>query len=317
MKTMDNKNYHGLLAVNKEVGPTSHDTLDELRNILKYKKIGHIGTLDPGASGVLVFCLGDALKTVQFLVDWDKEYLAKIKLGEITDTYDAQGIIIKKTNNLKLDDEKIKETVLSFKEQCWQTPPLYSAIKYKGKKLYQYARKKEEIEVRKRRVEIKVIEVKEIKLPYIVIKVTCSKGTYIRSLAYDIGEKLGCGAHLFSLCRTRVGPFELKDVYELEGVKRATNGNGILRILVPWEQVLGNLPAIVVTEEFKTKIKNGPELKREDIISIEKGFSPREKIGLKDREGTILAIGESLVSSEDLWRLDGKEKVFQYRRVLI
>jgi tRNA pseudouridine55 synthase len=313
---MDNKSYNGLLAINKDVGPTSHDTLDELRNILNYRKIGHIGTLDPGASGVLVFCLGDALKIVQFLMDWDKEYLAKIKLGEITDTYDAQGIVIKKTNNPVLDNERIRETVLSFKGQSWQTPPFYSAIRYKGKRLYQYARKKEEIEIRKRKVEMKEIEVKEIELPYVVIRVTCSKGTYIRSLAYDIGEKLGCGAHLFSLCRTRVGPFELKDVYEVEEVKRAANGNGILRILVLWEQVLRNLPAIVVTEEFRSKIKNGPELRRENIISTENGFNPREKIGLKDREGTILAIGESLVSSVDLFRLNGKEKIFQYLRVL-
>jgi len=313
---MDKKSYNGLLAINKEVGPTSHDTLDELRNILNYRKIGHIGTLDPGASGVLVFCLGDALKIVQFLMDWDKEYLAKIKLGEITDTYDAQGIVIRKTNNPVLDNERIRETVLSFKGQSWQTPPFYSAIRYKGKRLYQYARKKEEIEIRKRKVEIKEIEVKEIKLPYVVIRVTCSKGTYIRSLAYDIGEKLGCGAHLFSLCRTRVGPFELKDVYEVEEVKRATNGNGILRILVLWEQVLRNLPAIVVTEEFRSKIKNGPELRRENIISTENGFNPREKIGLKDREGTILAIGESLVSSVDLFRLNREEKIFQYLRVL-
>jgi len=313
---MDKKSYNGLLAINKEVGPTSHDTLDELRNILNYRKIGHTGTLDPGASGVLVFCLGDALKIVQFLMDWDKEYLAKIKLGEITDTYDAQGIVIKKTNNPVLDNERIRETVLSFKGQSWQTPPFYSAIRYKGKRLYQYARKKEEIEIRKRKVEIKEIEVKEIKLPYVVIRVTCSKGTYIRSLAYDIGEKLGCGAHLFSLCRTRVGPFELKDVYEVEEVKRATNGNGILRILVLWEQVLRNLPAIVVTEEFRSKIKNGPELRRENIISTENGFNPREKIGLKDREGTILAIGESLVSSVDLFRLNREEKIFQYLRVL-
>ena len=314
---MDNKSYNGLLAINKEVGPTSHDTLDELRNILNYRKIGHTGTLDPGASGVLVFCLGDALKIVQFLMDWDKEYLAKIKLGEITDTYDAQGIVIKKTNNPVLDNERIRETVLSFKGQSWQTPPFYSAIRYKGKRLYQYARKKEEIEIRKRKVEIKEIEVKEIKLPYVVIRVTCSKGTYIRSLAYDIGEKLGCGAHLFSLCRTRVGPFELKDVYQVEEVKRATNGNGILRILVLWEQVLRNLPAIVVTEEFRNKIKNGPELRRENIISTENGFNPREKIGLKDREGTILAIGESLVSSVDLFRLNREEKIFQYLRVLV
>jgi tRNA pseudouridine55 synthase len=314
---MDNKSYNGLLAINKDIGPTSHDTLDELRNILNYRKIGHIGTLDPGASGVLVFCLGDALKIVQFLMDWDKEYLAKIKLGEITDTYDAQGIVIKKTDNPVLDNEGIRETVLSFKGQSWQTPPLYSAIRHQGKRLYQYARKKEEIEIRKKKVEIKKIEVKEIELPYVVIGVTCSKGTYIRSLAYDIGEKLGCGAHLFSLCRTRVGPFELKDVYELDEVKKAADENGILRILVLWEQVFRSLPAVVVTEEFKARIENGPQLKREDIISIEKGFGPREKIGLKDKKGTILAIGEFLVSSVELFRLNEKERIFQYLRVLV
>ena len=314
---MEKTNYHGLLAINKPEGPTSHDTIDQLRNILNYKKIGHTGTLDPQATGVLVCCLGDALRIVQFLFEWDKVYLAKIKLGEITDTWDAQGVVIKKANNLQLDGERIKETILSFKNQSWQRPPLYSAIRYRGKRLYQYARAKQEVEVKKRRVEIKEIEVKEIALPYLLIKVSCSKGTYIRSLAFDIGDKLGCGAHLFSLCRTKVGPFLLENSYTLEEVKGKLDGNEISSLLVPWEQVVKNLPAVFVTDDFKAKVKSGPELKREDILSVEKEFVSGEKVGLKSKEGVILAIGEVLLSSKDLYQTDEKARIFKYRRVLV
>lgn len=315
------KNLDGLLIVNKKRGPTSFDVVQKLRNILNYKRIGHTGTLDPFASGVLVCCLGKGTKIVQFITFWGKEYIAKIKLGEQTDTYDSQGKIVKKfeecfaNEGFVLEENKIKSVIDSFKGEIWQTPPLYSAIKYKGKKLYQFAREGKKIKIKKRKVKIENVEILKIKLPFVWIKVRCSKGTYIRSLGFDIGEKLGCGAYLISLCRTKVGPFELKDSFTLDAIRKIKDEGKLNKIVVSMEKALENLPSLVVSDENKFKIKHGQDLKVKDIKSVKKDFSKKDRVVLKDDSGKILAIGESLVSSEEI--SDEQKVIFRYMRVVV
>ncbi len=309
------KSLFGLLLVNKSKGPTSFGVVQKLRDILNYKRIGHTGTLDPFASGLLVCCFGRGTKIVQFISFWNKEYVGKIKLGEVTDTYDSYGKIVKKTEGFAFEEDRIKSVVDSFKGEIWQTPPLYSAIKYKGKKLYQFAREGKEVKIKKRKVNIENIEIIKIKLPFIWIKVRCSKGTYIRSLGYEIGKKLGCGAFLFSLSRTKVGPFELKDSLTLGLIRKTKEAGKLDKIVIPIEKALEDIPSLVVWDRSKNKIRHGQEIKVKDIKSVKKDFSKNDRLALKDDSGKILAIGESRISSLEL--SDDQKTIFRYRRVMV
>lgn len=295
---------------------TSHDVVEKLRGILNFKKIGHAGTLDPNASGILLACLGKATKIAKFLTEYDKEYEAVIKLGVTTDTYDQEGKIIQIENDLKISEVEVRRAVESFKGEIWQTPPLYSAIKQKGKKLYQYARAGKQVERKKRKVIIKDVRVLEIKLPYVKLKVSCSKGTYIRSLANDIGERLGCGAHLFSLCRTRIGPFELKDALDLEAMEEIRNEDKIGNFLISVEKVLAHIPSVVVKDGFAKRIREGPNLFPSSVSSAEKEFNKDQMICIKNNQKEIIAIGKALRSSDEFLDERCKDKLFEYSRVL-
>jgi len=295
---------------------TSHDVVENLRKILKFKKIGHAGTLDPNASGLLLACVGKATKIVQFLTEYDKEYEAVIKLGVTTDTYDQEGKIIQTKDDFKISEEKLREVVESFKGETWQTPPIYSAIKQKGKKLYQYARAGQKVERNKRKIFIRDIQILKIDLPYVELKVNCSKGTYIRSLAHDIGERLGCGAHLFSLCRTKVGPFEPKHALDLEAIEKIQNEGKIEDFLIPIEKVLANIPSVVVKNGFAERIKEGPNLFQSSVLSVEKKFDKDQMICIKNNRSEIIAIGKALRSSDGFLDEGRKEKLFEYSRVI-
>ncbi len=280
------------------------------------RKIGHAGTLDPNASGVLLACLGKATKIVGFLTDYDKEYEAVIKLGVITDTYDRDGKITQTKDDLDISQEKLRKVVESFKGEIWQTPPLYSAVKYKGKKLYQYARAGREVERKKRKVFIKDILILEIGLPYLKLRINCSKGTYIRSLANDIGERLGCGAHLFSLCRTRQGPFELKDALSLQEIAKIGDQNRIGDSLISIEEVLACVPSVLVKESYADKIKGGAKLIPSFVESKEKEFEKDQMICIKNNKKEIIAIGKALRSSSDFLNHRPEDRLFEYSRVL-
>jgi tRNA pseudouridine55 synthase len=306
----------GLLVVNKKTKMTSHDVVEHLRRILKLKKIGHAGTLDPNASGILLACLGKATKIAGFLTEYDKEYEAVIKLGVTTDTYDQEGKVIRVKEDLKITEEEIKKAVESFKGELWQTPPLYSAIKQKGKKLYEYARAGQKVERNKRRIFIKDIQVIEINLPYVRLKVNCSKGTYIRSLAYDIGEMLGCGAHLFSLCRTRVGPFELSQALDLGAIEEIRKEGKIEDFLIPIEKVFAHIPSVVVKNGFAERIKEGPILFPPFVLSAEKNFDKDQMICIKNNKREIIAFGKALCSSDDFLDEKRTDKLFEYSRVI-
>ena len=211
--------YNGIMNVYKEAGYTSHDVVARLRGICKMKKIGHTGTLDPDAVGVLPVCLGSGTKLCDMLTDWDKEYIAVLRLGVTTDTQDMSGRILRQCpagEAQRLDPEAVKAAVLGFVGDYDQIPPMYSALKVNGRKLYELAREGREVERRARRVQIREIEILALELPLVRMRVVCSKGTYIRTLCHDIGEQLGCGGTMESLTRSRVGIFGIEEALTLE-----------------------------------------------------------------------------------------------------
>lgn len=233
----------GIILINKPSGMTSHDVVNKLRKILKTKKVGHCGTLDPDATGVLVVCVNKATKVLQFLTSESKEYIATLSLGTSTDTYDASGTVLETKEYQKISNEEIISCLKSFIGVQEQTPPVYSAIKVNGKKLYEYARNGETVEVPKRTVSIDYLEVLEIKDNLIKFKVGCSKGTYIRSLCFDIAAALGYPGHMQNLIRTKSGNFALENCYTLEQVE-----NGEFST-VSLETALSTYPQLVVEDE--------------------------------------------------------------------
>lgn len=245
----DNKSLFGFLNIYKPVGMTSHDVVSVLRRVTKIKQIGHTGTLDPFAEGVLPICIGKATRLIEYLQD-DKEYLATVQFGAATNTFDLDGKKVF-TSDKKVSRDDIKEGLKSFEGEISQLPPIFSAIKVKGKKLYEYARKGEEVEIQPRKVVIENIELKnfdeELQQAQILLK--CSKGTYIRSIANDLGKNLGCGGYLIKLIRTQAGKFRVENSVQLDRIDVESNLINPLDIL--------NLPKIAVDNDDLARIKNG------------------------------------------------------------
>ena len=245
---------NGILAIYKEKGYTSRDVVNVLSKELGTKKIGHTGTLDPLATGVLVVCIGQGLKLVELLTNHDKEYIAKIKLGIETDTLDITGNIIKEENIMKYSKKEVELALKKFVGKIKQQVPKYAAIKVNGKKLYEYARNGEEVELPVRDIEIYDLKlVSDIKDNEFYVKCRVSKGTYIRSLIRDIGYELGTVATMLELERTKLGNFSLEDTYTIDDIR--SNMYSMFSI----EEVL-DLPKIVVEENLEKKIRNGQVL---------------------------------------------------------
>lgn len=282
----DNKSLFGFLNIYKPVGMTSHDVVSVLRRVTKIKQIGHTGTLDPFAEGVLPICIGKATRLIEYLQD-DKEYLATVQFGAATNTFDLDGEKVF-TSDKKVSRDDIKEGLKSFEGEILQFPPIFSAIKVKGKKLYEYARKGEEVEIQPRKVIIENIELKnfdeELQQAQILLK--CSKGTYIRSIANDLGKILGCGGYLIKLIRTQAGKFRVENSVQLDGIDVESNLINPLDIL--------NLPKIAVDNDDLARIKNGMPIHKtcdkignfvsliyNDVEICAVGIADGEKIKLK------------------------------------
>ena len=238
---------NGLINVYKEPGYTSHDVVARLRGILKQKKIGHTGTLDPAAQGVLPVCLGTATKLCDMLTDRTKTYRAVLLLGRDTDTQDTTGetVFVDEAGALALDEERVREAVMGFLGDYDQIPPMYSALKVDGKKLYEL--------------------VESIELPRVVMSVTCSKGTYIRTLCYDIGRALGCGGCMEQLTRTRVGSFLLEDSLKLDEIEALARAGQIEPHILGVEEVLADYPAIHAKPEADNLARNGNPLFKNQV----------------------------------------------------
>ena len=258
---------NGILNIYKEKGYTSHDVVARLRGIVGQKKIGHTGTLDPEAEGVLPVCLGRATKVCDMLTDKNKTYEAVLLLGKVTDTQDITGKVLASHS---LDDpelpggavtaQKAEECIRGFIGGYDQIPPMYSALKVGGKKLYELAREGRTVERKSRRIMIYDIRIREISLPRICMEVDCSKGTYIRTLCHDIGEKLGCGGCMEKLLRTRVGQFSLEQSLKLDDVERLVQEGRLDEVLIPVDRLFSDLDELCLRERFNPSGYNGNPL---------------------------------------------------------
>lgn len=248
--------FDGVISVYKEKGYTSHDVVAKMRGILRQKKIGHTGTLDPDAEGVLPVCLGTATRLCDMLTDKSKTYRAVLLLGRETDTQDVTGKTLRESEPDVLP-EAVREAVMSFVGPYSQIPPMYSALKVDGKKLYELARQGIEIERQARPVHIYEIEILKAELPRVEFTVTCSKGTYIRTLCYDIGRKLGCGGCMESLVRTRVERFTLEASLTLAQIEQFRDEERLGEVIIPVEVMFETLSAVFVSAEFDRLIHNG------------------------------------------------------------
>lgn len=257
---------NGIIVINKPTGKTSHDMVYFVRRLTGIKKVGHTGTLDPSATGVLPVCIGNATKVCDMLTNADKTYRVSFVLGMTTDTLDADGKILTKQPVLA-DEEEIRSAVLSFLGDIVQIPPMYSAVKVNGKKLYELARKGISVERKERHVTIKNINILDIDMGNFVVTmdVDCSKGTYIRTLCDDIGMKLGCGAYVSRLERRKSGIFSIENSYTPDELLKVNEEGGLSELIISPDSLFLEYPEIVVSEKQSQLVKNGVRIRYEGL----------------------------------------------------
>lgn len=281
----------GILLVIKPPDMTSFDVVSYLRGLLKIKKIGHAGTLDPAACGLLPVCIGKATKSIDWFQDFDKSYRTEMVLGLTTDTQDAEGKTINEVK-VEVDDTTIVNTINTFVGEYAQIPPMYSAIRIKGQRLYDLARQGIEVERNPRDVYISKIDTLEIKknkdITSVRFDADCSKGTYIRTLCHDIGQKLGCGAHMSFLVRTRVGDFSITDGVTLEEVKKRQEEGALSSILKSVDLLFLNYKRVVIDRDMTIKFLNGAFVSLEEHNLLEVGKTARVYF----EDGTFIGLGK-------------------------
>lgn len=279
----------GIFNINKPKGITSFDVVSKIRRLCKTKKVGHAGTLDPDASGVLPICIGKATKVIEFLMDKDKSYRVGLMLGKATDTQDASGNILYE-KPVMASIEEIEEAIKSFLGEGEQIPPMYSAVKVNGKKLYELARKGIEVERKPRPVTFFKLDILSIDKNsdnvIVIFDVECSKGTYVRTLCHDIGKKLGCGGHMISLVRTRSGPFLLENAYTLDSLQELNSNNRLETAIISMDKAILNMPPVYVNQNEAIKLKNGLVIPKNSLTT---GFSR-----VYHEDGAFLAIGKNI-----------------------
>ena len=300
----------GFVNANKPSGWTSHDVVAKVRSLLKSAlsapvKVGHVGTLDPMATGVLPLCIGKATKAAQYLVAEEKTYRAVMKLGERTDTQDATGAVLSRADQASIDgiDRARIETVCrEFVGTIRQVPPMYSAVKVGGTPLYKAARAGVEVERASREVVIVSLRVLEIDGPSVAMEVECSKGTYIRTLCADIGDRLGVGAHLSRLERLGVGPFTLERSVTLERIEAAIRSGTFEELLTPVDAVLAHLPLVIVDDAAAERVGHGapvPVSPGNGMIGTPP-WRPGQSVRIRRNEGDVIAIGRMVVESSSM-----------------
>ena len=259
----------GVLVVDKPVGLTSHDVVQVVRKGTNIRRAGHTGTLDPRASGVLVILIGPAVRLSEYVSASDKRYQAVVRLGATTDTYDADGRVLSTSPVDKITERQFETALEEFVGEIEQVPPPYSAIKIKGRKAYEMAREGEEVDMQPRKIHVYSLELLEWAPPEAVIDVYCSSGTYVRSLAHDMGEKLGCGAHLIGLRRTKSGRFTLRDAVPLRKLRDAFEDGSWYQYLIPAAEALSDWPSIELDQDQVDAIRHGHRIQNVDGLQAE------------------------------------------------
>lgn len=281
---------NGIINVYKEKGFTSHDAVAKLRGILRQRKIGHTGTLDPDAEGVLPICLGKATKLCDFFTDKEKEYRAVLRLGIETDTQDITGSVIEE-REVNVSESEVEQTVMSFVGSYDQIPPMYSALKVNGKKLYELAREGKTIERQPRQITIYNIVIEDISFPDVTMKVKCSKGTYIRTLCHDIGKKLGCNGCMESLIRTQSGMFNIEGSLKLNEIERLRNEGTLEKYIFPIDGIFSEYPKASVKKEFEKMLLNGNAMYENQLIyECENSVIKKSNIRIYDSSNNFIGV---------------------------
>jgi tRNA pseudouridine55 synthase len=289
---------HGYIVVDKPAGMTSHDVVARVRRILKMKKVGHTGTLDPFATGVLPVALGEGTKAIPFLDEGVKEYRAVMKLGVVTDTDDVDGTVIAEHPLNGINETMIRETAAAFTGTINQIPPMFSALKRNGVPLYKLARKGEEVEREPRQVTLSSLFIDRIELPVVAFTVRCSRGTYVRAVARDMGERLGCGAHLTELRRTASGPFTLGQALTLEQLAAEAASEDEIAGFIPLAAALSHLVSVPLTAEGTHGVRCG----KVPVIGYYENPLPPLGSGerlLLTRDGKVVAVAEAVQEGGD------------------
>jgi tRNA pseudouridine55 synthase len=280
-----------VISLNKPKDITSQDAVTKVKRRLKVKKAGHCGTLDPMATGLLLVCINKATRLATYLTGFDKEYVAVMKLGETTDTQDAYGEIIDTVENVDIGEADIKAVLTSFNGRSSQLPPMHSALKHKGKPLYKYAREGIDIERKPREINVNRIELLEFDLPYVKFRVECSKGTYIRTLCANMGEKLGVGAHMTELERTAIGSFTIEDALSIEELEALDVSLPDSRGIYSMDSALTWMPELVIDEDMVKAVMHGNPINAGEGIEISDDMKAAPGIRIKAPSGDILSIG--------------------------
>lgn len=300
---------NGILNIYKEKGYTSHDVVAKLRGIAGQRKIGHTGTLDPDAEGVLPVCLGRATKLCDMLTDKDKVYETVMLLGQETDTQDVSGTVVRTSSTENVTEEAVRKCISTFVGDYDQVPPMYSALKVNGKKLYELAREGKTVERKSRWVRIEEIRILKIELPRVWMEVKCSKGTYIRTLCHDIGNALGCLGCMESLLRTRVSSFRIEDSVKLEEIQKKKDAGRLEELLIPLDRMFQAYPKAVVRKDAQELAYNGNEIPLEKTdLSYGK---ENGRVRLYDEKGRFIGVfvcrpGKKRLSVEKMF-LDREE----------
>lgn len=303
MNSQDVKNaISGVLVVDKPVGMTSHDVVEAIRRGTGIRRAGHTGTLDPRASGVLVILIGPAVRLSEYVSASDKRYQAIIRLGSSTDTFDAEGRFTRTNEPVNVTEEQFEKILKTFEGEIEQTPPPYSAVKVGGRRAYDMARQGEEVPLEPRKIQVHHLEVLEWAPPEVVVDVHCSSGTYVRSLANDIGTQLGTGAYLVGLRRTKSGRFSLRDSVPLRKLQEAFTAGNWYQYLIPAAEALGDWPAIELSPDEVEGVRHGHRVK---VV----GDPTETKVRGVSTQGELVALMEITVS-EDGTREWQPKKVF-------
>ena len=280
----------GVLVVHKEAGWTSHDVVAKVRRLLGGSKVGHAGTLDPSATGVLPILVGRATRIAEYLINWDKEYRAVLRLGETTDTQDATGQVLNRVDPCEVTEDVLQTVIARFRGVQQQLPPMYSAVKVGGQPLYKAARAGRTVDRVERSIAIHQLEIVAVHGRDVVMRIVCSKGTYVRTLCADIGQALGVGGHLYALERRRVGPLSIEQAVTIDQVAGHLATGTLPMQFISLDQLLFQLPAVVVNAEQAQRVLHGSP-----IFPVEVGQLPASpstvSVRLKNEAGQLLAIG--------------------------
>ena len=307
---------NSIINLTKPPGPTSFDVVCSVKKILQVKKAGHIGTLDPLAEGVLPICLNRSTRIIQFLSPLEKTYRATLKLGTATDTQDVTGQVIETGDPAPVTEEAVRQVIQLFTGEQEQVPPMYSAKKKNGIPLYKLARNGITIDRKPVKINVYAATFIEKEGNRVSFEVRCSAGTYVRTLCHDIGAKLGCGAHMVRLIRTRVGAFGLEQALTLEALEIASKDGSLSDKLCPLEEALDFLPAIRVKEDYVKPVTHGAALSKSFLETLPKQFEPGHYFRVFGGNGKVVAIVEPVVDQDTVTDLTPDDIVFKPKRVL-